>query len=85
EKAVGAALHSTASFAGQLQQQLEGLGDDMLQHEALRTLRDCLGLLAWQLELIDTQTGELGMHDSEQHELLNRLADQTRAAPRAGC
>ncbi|BAP46191.1 hypothetical protein NJC40_17315 [Pseudomonas sp. 21LCFQ02] len=85
EKAVGAALHSTASFAGQLQQQLEGLGDDMLQHEALRTLRDCLGLLAWQLELIDPQTGELGMDDSEQHELLNRLADQTRAAPRAGC
>lgn len=78
EKAVGAALDSTATFASQLQQQLESLGDGLLQHETLRTLRDCLGLLAWQLELIDLRTGELAMDDSEQHELLERLADLTR-------
>ena len=80
EKAVGAALHSTAAFARQLQEQLESHGDGLLQHEALRTLKDCLGLLAWQLELIDPRTGELTMDDSEQHELLTRLAGLTRPA-----
>lgn len=73
DKALGAALHSTAGFASQLQHQLLSLGDGQLRHETLRTLKDCLGLLAWQLELIDPQTGELAMDDSEQLDLLARL------------
>lgn len=79
EKALGAALHHTAAFASQLQRQLEDLGDGHLQHETLGILKECLGLLAWQLELIDRRTGELAMDDSEQHQLLERLAKLTGA------
>lgn len=84
EKAFGAALHSTADFASQLQRQLESLGDGLLQHETLRTLKDCLGLLAWQLELIDMRTGEQAMDDSEQQELIGRLAELSNIQTASG-
>jgi chemotaxis protein histidine kinase CheA len=45
-----------------------------LQGDALSTLRDCFALLAWQLELIDTDTGILLLDDSEQLELLSTFA-----------
>lgn len=41
-----------------------------LHDQALEALHACLTLLAWQLELIDTRTGELGMDESEQAKLI---------------
>lgn len=41
---------------------------------ALASLRKCLALLAWQVELVDPVTGLLPLDDTEQRELLARLA-----------
>lgn len=63
-----------AEFTGQL---LDRLGPRLkrngLDAEAIETLRQCLDLIAWQLELIDPYTGELALDDEEQHALLNRF------------
>lgn len=42
--------------------------------EALLSLRRCLSLLSWQLELIDPTTGLLPLDESEQHDLLEQFA-----------
>jgi chemotaxis protein histidine kinase CheA len=55
-----------------------------LCQDALQTLRSCLTLVSWQLELIDPTTGELSMDSEEQQELLERLAaisELTEASP----
>jgi hypothetical protein len=41
-----------------------------LHDQALDALNNCLTLLAWQLELIDTRTGELSLDESEQTSLI---------------
>lgn len=41
-----------------------------LHDQALEALHACLTLLAWQLELIDTRTGELALDDTEQTTLI---------------
>jgi hypothetical protein len=45
-----------------------------MQSDVLQTLKDCFTLLAWQLELIDPRDGGLALDDSEQCQLLERLA-----------
>jgi chemotaxis protein histidine kinase CheA len=45
-----------------------------LQGDALRALKNCFTLLAWQLELIDADTGMLLLDDDEQFELLSSFA-----------
>ncbi|WP_397452688.1 hypothetical protein [Pseudomonas sp. NA-150] len=45
-----------------------------LQGEALLTLKNCFTLLAWQLELVDADTGVLLLDDHEQLELLYAFA-----------
>ncbi|MCD5992786.1 hypothetical protein KDX38_05500 [Pseudomonas sp. CDFA 602] len=45
-----------------------------LSEETLATVKRCLALISWQLELLDPQTGELTMDNEEQQELLARLA-----------
>ncbi|MEB0040933.1 MULTISPECIES: hypothetical protein [unclassified Pseudomonas] len=45
-----------------------------LQGDTLRALKNCFTLLAWQLELIDADTGLLLLDDSEQVELLYAFA-----------
>lgn len=45
-----------------------------LSDESLPTLKKCLTLLAWQLELIDLRTGQLALDDGEQKDLLEELA-----------
>ncbi|MDB5983154.1 MAG: hypothetical protein JWQ69_4169 [Pseudomonas sp.] len=45
-----------------------------LQGDALRTLKDCFTLLAWQLELVDADTGVLLLEEHEQLELLYAFA-----------
>ncbi|MEO6679704.1 MAG: hypothetical protein ABIO21_20365 [Pseudomonas sp.] len=47
-----------------------------LNDTALEALKDCLTLLAWQLELIDPKTGQLGLDDSEQTSLIEAFAFQ---------
>jgi chemotaxis protein histidine kinase CheA len=44
-----------------------------LQPKALTSLRSCLALLAWQIELIDPRTGLLPLDDSEQQQLLEQF------------
>ena len=45
-----------------------------LHDQALIALKDCFTLMAWQLELIDQQTGQLTLDDSEQIALIEALA-----------
>ena len=52
-----------------------------LHYEALGALKDCLTLMAWQLELIDQKTGELCLDDSEQTELIEAFAFQVGHRP----
>ncbi|MHC8366002.1 hypothetical protein ACYZT9_08985 [Pseudomonas sp. ZT5P21] len=47
-----------------------------LHDQALRALKDCFTLMAWQLELIDQNTGQLGLDDSEQTSLIEAFAFQ---------
>ncbi|MNL76207.1 hypothetical protein D3C87_2021320 [compost metagenome] len=47
-----------------------------LHDEALGALKDCLTLIAWQLELIDQTTGQLSLDDSEQVTLIEAFAFQ---------
>lgn len=47
-----------------------------LHEQALGALKDCFTLMAWQLELIDQNTGQLGLDDSEQTSLLEAFAFQ---------
>jgi hypothetical protein len=47
-----------------------------LHDEALSALKDCLTLVAWQLELIDQTTGQLSLDDSEQVTLIEAFAFQ---------
>lgn len=75
DTAARASLASIAEFTAQLQHRLALLLDSNgLNAEVIRTLKHCLGLLAWQLELIDPGTGELPLDDEEQHQLLARLS-----------
>ncbi|AZC27754.1 hypothetical protein C4K39_6122 [Pseudomonas sessilinigenes] len=47
-----------------------------LNDQVLESLKSCLTLMAWQLELIDPNDGQLNMDDSEQVMLIEELADQ---------
>jgi len=47
-----------------------------LHEQALDALRDCLTLMAWQLELVDHKTGQLSLDESEQTDLLEAFAAQ---------
>ncbi|WP_419709213.1 hypothetical protein [Pseudomonas sp. NFX224] len=47
-----------------------------LHDEALGALKDCLTLIAWQLELIDQSTGQLSLDESEQTTLIEAFAFQ---------
>lgn len=47
-----------------------------LHNPALDALKDCFTLIAWQLELIDQNTGQLGLDGSEQTSLIEAFAFQ---------
>lgn len=69
------ALSEVAQFTRTLQQLLApACSRQHLEGAALPVLGACLTLLAWQLELLDPQTGRLGMDIEEQQALLNELA-----------
>lgn len=71
EKADKLALQAISDFSGRLQALIANARSPMQLHDqALDALHDCLTLLAWQLELIDTRTGELPLDESEQTALI---------------
>ncbi|ANF87441.1 hypothetical protein A7J50_4080 [Pseudomonas antarctica] len=71
EKAEGLALQAISEFSRHIQYLIANAASPMELHDqALNALHDCLTLLAWQLELIDTRTGELALDKSEQTTLI---------------
>ncbi|PWB33210.1 histidine kinase [Pseudomonas sp. SDI] len=65
-----------AEFCEHLRQLLEPPAcRERLQRECLNTLHECLKLVAWQLELIDPHTGQLGLDRQEQMQLLHTLSN----------
>lgn len=71
EKADSLSLQAISDFSRRLQALIANARDPMQLHDqALDALHDCLTLLAWQLELIDTRTGELPLDESEQTALI---------------
>jgi len=76
-KADTARVERIAAFARQLHDLLQSASYSSILHgETLCTLKGCITLLAWQFEFIDRATGQMPLDDSEQHELLDRLAFQ---------
>ncbi len=71
EKADNLTLQAISEFSGHIQYLITNAASPLQLHDqALDALHACLSLLAWQLELIDTRTGELSMDDSEQVSLI---------------
>ena len=71
EKADNLALQAISEFSRHIQYLIaNALNPLQLHDQALDALHACLTLLAWQLELIDTRTGELGLDESEQTTLI---------------
>jgi hypothetical protein len=71
EKADSLALQAISEFSGHLQHLIANAQSPVQLHDdALDALHKCLTLLAWQLELIDTRTGELSLDESEQTSLI---------------
>ncbi|MGU9855194.1 hypothetical protein [Pseudomonas sp. LF245] len=71
EKADNLALQAISEFSRHIQYLIANAVDPLQLHDqALDALHACLTLLAWQLELIDTRTGELGLDESEQTTLI---------------
>ena len=71
EKADNLALQAISEFSRHIQYLIANAVNPLQLHDqALDALHACLTLLARQLELIDTRTGELGLDDSEQTNLI---------------
>ncbi|MEC4876276.1 histidine kinase [Pseudomonas sp. NC26] len=74
-RASGLGLLEVAHYCTVLQQLLApACQRQHLHSKALPALDACLTLLAWQLELVDAQTGRLALDTSEQVALLTELA-----------
>ena len=71
-----------ADFCGTLSQMLNrAKACEGLNHQTVETLKDCFILLAWQLELIDLNTGSLALDDTEQKRLIATLSNHIESAP----
>jgi chemotaxis protein histidine kinase CheA len=76
-KADVACVERIAAFTRQLHDLLDAACPRVaLQGDPLHTLKSCITLLAWQIEFIDRRSGQMPLDDSEQRELLERLAFQ---------
>jgi len=76
-KADALALAAVSEFSLHIHGLLNHAQNTMSLHdEALGALKDCLTLIAWQLELIDQTTGQLSLDDSEQVTLIEAFAFQ---------
>jgi hypothetical protein len=88
-KADALALAAVSEFSLHIHGLLNHAQNTMSLHdEALIALKDCLTLVAWQLELIDQTTGQLSLDDSEQATLIEAFAfqvGQSRFQPPVNC
>ncbi|MFJ4249827.1 hypothetical protein SAMN04488483_5130 [Pseudomonas helmanticensis] len=84
-RAQALALEAVSEFSLHIYGLLNLAQDHVDLHEqALAALKDCFTLMAWQLELVDQNTGQLSLDDSEQTSLLEAFAfqvGQTRFQP----
>ncbi|RMQ50125.1 hypothetical protein ALQ04_02352 [Pseudomonas cichorii] len=75
-EARSASVESLADFSRQLRLSItQARQSGGFSQEVLHTLKSCLALMSWQLELIDPQTGEMLLDNEEQQELLAKLGD----------
>ncbi len=71
-----------AEFCGTLSQLLnQAKAYGGLNHKTVETFQDCFILLAWQLELVDLNTGSLALDDTEQKRLVATLAEHIESEP----
>ncbi len=76
-KADALALAAVSEFSLHIHGLLNHAHNHMALHdEALDALKDCLTLIAWQLELIDQKTGQLSLDETEQASLIEAFAFQ---------
>ena len=83
-KADDASVQCIADFTRRLRCLLDNADPaNGLSQETLATVKSCLALVSWQLELLDPNTGELVMGNEEQQELLGRLAALSACSDKA--
>lgn len=76
------ALGAICSFARSIHAVLSQVqGPVNLHDQALGALKECLTLIAWQLELVDLHTGDLRLDSSEQAFLLEAFIAQIDCVP----
>ncbi|MNP24252.1 hypothetical protein D3C76_1170020 [compost metagenome] len=81
-KANALALEAVSEFSLHIHGLLNHAQNHMELHDqALDALKDCLTLMAWQLELVDHTTGQLGLDSSEQISLIEAFAFQVGQCP----
>ena len=83
-RAEALALEAISEFSLHIYSLLNLTQDHVDLHEqALGALKDCFTLMAWQLELVDAQTGQLNLDRSEQAVLLDDLASALQGSARS--
>ena len=76
------ALGAICTFARAIHAALSQVqGPVNLHDQALGALKECLTLIAWQLELVDLHTGDLRLDSTEQASLLEAFVAQIDGAP----
>ena len=76
-RAEALALEAISEFSLHIYSLLNLTQDHVDLHEqALGALKDCFTLMAWQIELVDHNTGQLSLDSSEQTSLIEAFAFQ---------
>lgn len=82
QRAYALDINPVSSFCHTLRRLFKHARDSgVLSNETVETLRQCLTLLAWQLELIDLDTGQLGLDETEESQLIATLSLQVDSPP----
>ena len=76
-RAEALALEAISEFSLHIHSLLDHAPDPIDLHaKALGALKDCFTLMAWQIELVDHNTGQLSLDTSEQTSLIEAFAFQ---------
>ena len=76
-RAEALALEAISEFSLHIHSLLDHAPDHIDLHaQALNALQDCFTLMAWQIELVDHNTGQLSLDGSEQTSLIEAFAFQ---------
>jgi len=76
-RAEALALEAISEFSLHIHSLLDHAPESIDLHApALDALKDCFTLMAWQIELVDHNTGQLSLDDSEQTSLIEAFAFQ---------